>query len=132
MFVEDFNGSETCDTIEQLISTMRKRDEKGYNEFWICMDEEEMHPCIVVLVYKDLACLHYFEEEEEPGWSTATECLNGLDEEGLTKFYTNGGAEEITIENGMIVSFDKAVEVVTEFVNTGRMPDCIEWEEEWS
>lgn len=41
MLIEDFNHSDTCDTIELLISAIQKRD-KGYNEFGICIDEEEM------------------------------------------------------------------------------------------
>lgn len=43
MFIEDFNHSETCDTVEQLISAMQKRDDKGYNEIGICIDEEEIY-----------------------------------------------------------------------------------------
>lgn len=129
MFVEDFYGMKICNNIEQLSKEMQKRDDKGYNEFWICMDEEERYPCIVVSVYNDLAYLHYFEDEGEPGWSSVTEQSNGLDEEGMTKFYTNSGMEEIMIENGSIVSVDKAMEAVAEFMDTEEMPDCIEWEE---
>lgn len=129
VFLEDFKCSVTCNTIEQLTSAMQKRNDKGYNEFWICMDEKQSYPCIVVSVKDDLAYLHYFEEEGEPGWASVSERLNGLDEEGMTTFYTNNGAEEIMIENRAIVAFDKAVEAVEEFSDTGRMPNCMEWEE---
>lgn len=33
------------------------------------------------------------------------------------------------IENRAIVTVDKAVETVVEFINTNEMPKCIEWEE---
>lgn len=129
MFVEDFYGSEICNTIEELSKIMQRRDNRGYNEFWICIDEEEMYPCIVISVFNEIAYLHYFEDEGEAGWSSVTKQSNGLDEEGMTKFYTNSGAEEIMIENRAVVTVDKAVEVVAEFFNTEEMPNCIEWEE---
>ena len=129
MFVEDFNGTEICNNMEELSKIMQRRDENGYNEFWISLDEEEQYPCIVVSVYQDLAYLHYFEDGGEPGWMSVMETSNGLDEEGMTRFYTNGGTEEIMVENGAIVTVDQALNAVAEFSDTEEMPDCIGWEE---
>lgn len=129
MYIEDFHGPEYCYDKEQLTVVMQKRNKQGYNEFWICINEEQTYPCIVVLVYKNLAYLHYFEEEGEPGWSSVAEQINEPDEEGMTKFYTNSGTEEVMIEDRAIVTVDKAVEVVFEFSITKKRPNCMEWEE---
>lgn len=129
MYIEDFHGSEYCNEKEQLTVAMQKRNKQGYNEFWICINEEQTYPCMVVLVYKNLAYLHFFEDEGEPGWTSVAEQINESDEDGMTKFYTNNGTEEVMIENRAIVTVDKVVETVVEFINTNEMPKCIEWEE---
>lgn len=129
MYIEDFHGSEYCYNKEQLSIVMKKRNKQGYNEFWICINEEQTYPCIVVLVYKNIAYLHYFEEEGNSGWTSVADQINRSNEKGMTKFYTNNGTEEVMIENRAIVTVDKAVETVVEFINTNKMPKCIEWEE---
>lgn len=128
MYIEDFIKGEAFDETEQILEIMQRRNDEGFNEFWISADEEEMYPCLVVSVNHDLAYLHYFEEEGEAGWRAVSEGPNGLEEDKTTTFYTNG-SEEILIENCAVVTFDQAVKAVIEFFNTEEMPECMEWEE---
>ena len=126
MLVEHFMGQNKCDSLEELRKVLSERTEKGVNEFIISMNEQ--FPYMIIAVREKYACLIYFREEDDPGYSSInTNPI--LDADGISIFYTNTDSEEIEAANYSIVKIEDAVSAVEEFFETLQLPKCIEWEE---
>ncbi len=126
MLVEHFMGQNKCDSLEELRKVLSERTEKGVNEFIISMNEQ--FPYMIIAVREKYACLSYFREEDDPGYSSInTNPI--LDADGISIFYTNTDSEEIEAANYSIVKIEDAVSAVEEFFETLQLPKCIEWEE---
>lgn len=126
MLVEHFMGQNKCDSLEELRKVLSERTEKGVNEFIISMNEQ--FPYMIIAVREKYACLSYFREEDDPGYSSInTNPI--LDADGISIFYTNTDSEEIEAANYSIVKIEAAVSAVEEFFETLQLPKCIEWEE---
>lgn len=126
MMIEHFYGKEQCNQLDEITTVLQKRTDKEVNEFIIYGQTE--FPCMMVLVNKEYACLHYLDEEGSSGFRSLGDCAN-LDEEGSSVFYTNTDTEEIWEENLAVVPFSTALLAVQEFFQTGAIPTCIEWDE---
>lgn len=126
MLVEHFMGKKECKSIEELEEVLEVRTKKNVNEFII--SSESYFPYMVMSVKNDYACLNYFWEDNNPGYSSIGDGTD-LDEDGISIFYTNTDEEEIEVANYSIMSVSKAVMAVKEFFETGTLPKCIEWEE---
>ncbi len=125
MLVEHFNGKRECLDIKELIETLKERTDKNVNEFIISLDEE--FPYIIMAVNNDLACLSYFYEENDCGYSSFNN-QPFLDEDGITIFYTNTDSEEIEVENCMVIKIEDGIAAIIEFFETNQLPKCIDWE----
>ena len=79
-------------------------------------------------VKEKYACLSYFREEDDPGYSSVND-TPVLDADGISIFYTNTDSEEIEVANYSIIEIEDAVSAVEEFFETLQLPKCIEWEE---
>ncbi len=55
--------------------------------------------------------------------------LTDLPQDGISVFYTNTPTEEIQIYNDYVIPKTLAQTIVKDFVETGKMSDCVEWEE---
>ncbi len=53
----------------------------------------------------------------------------GLEEDGISIFYTNTDQEEVMVENAFVIDIEKAIEIVCEFFSTEVLPMCVQWEE---
>ncbi len=127
MHIEHFKGIDECNNIELLPQILEKKTEKGVNEFWI--SEKGDYPLIGVLTNQNYAYVHYFKEEGEPGFQVISNENVGLDLKGTTVFYTNTDKEEVYIPNNAVITIGRAIEIVSEFFLTNKMPKCIEWTE---
>ncbi len=126
MLGEHFMGQNKCDSLEELRKVLSERTEKGVNEFIISMNEQ--FPYMIMAVKEKYACLSYFREEDDPGYSSInTNPI--LDADGISIFYTNTDSEEIEVANYSIVKIVDVVSAVEEFFETLQLPKCIEWEE---
>ena len=126
MLVEHFMGQKECDSLEELREVLSERTEKGVNEFIISTHEQ--FPYMIMSVKGKHACLNYFREEDDPGYSSVN-ANPVLDADGISIFYTNTDSEEIEVANYSIVKMADAVSAVEEFFETLQLPKCIEWEE---
>ncbi len=126
MLVEHFNGAKECRDLKELRLILNERTEKGVNEFIISTDEK--FPYMIMAVKENYACLNYFREEDDPGYSSINK-FPLLDEDGISIFYTNTDSEEIEVANYSILKFEDAVTAVMEFFESYQLPKCIEWEE---
>lgn len=123
MVIEHFGDKKICNNFQDIEQELQFRTQKGVNEFIIY--EEESFPCLVILVNADTAYLHYYEEEDDPGFRS----IGNENEKGKSIFYTNTDKEEVVIENMSIVSFSLAVMAAKEFYETKERPTCVEWDE---
>ena len=126
MLVEHFMGQKECNNLEELREVLDERTEKGVNEFIISTHEQ--FPYMIMSVKERYACLSYFREEDDPGYSSVND-TPVLDADGISIFYTNTDSEEIEVANYLIVEIEDAVSAVVEFFETLQLPKCIEWEE---
>lgn len=126
MIVEHFMGKKECSDFEELREILDKRTEKGVNEFIISTNEK--FPYMIMSVKGEYACLSYFREEDDPGYSSVNN-VPILDKDGISIFYTNTDSEEIEVANYSIIKIEDAVSAVKEFFETQQLPKCIEWEE---
>jgi hypothetical protein len=109
--------------LEQILNL---RTNKGVNEFVLYNEPEYLY--LVLLVNKDYTYLHYYSQDDHPGFrSMASD--NGLDDNDTSIFYTNTDKEEVSIPNDSIMSFNNALIAVKAFFETGDMPKSIEWDE---
>ena len=126
MLVEHFAGKTECDDAAELREVLKKRTEKGANEFII--SPKERFPYMVMAVNGTHACLSYFRNENDPGFSSVNE-NPVLPPDGSSIFYTNTDDEEIEVANYSVVEAGTAVSAVEEFFCTNQLPKCIAWEE---
>lgn len=126
MLVEHFLGKKECNDLDELREVLNKRTEKGVNEFIISTYEQ--FPYMIMSVKGKYACLSYFREEDDPGYSSVNSAPV-LDADGISIFYTNTDSEEIEVANYSIIDIKNATSAIEEFFETLQLPKCVEWEE---
>lgn len=126
MLIEHFEGKKECKNLQEIVETLKKKTDKNVNEFIISTDEQ--FPYIIMAVKGVHACLSYFRNENDCGYSSVN-TTPFLDENGISIFYTNTDNEEIEVENTAIIMLDDAIAAVIEFLQTKQLPQNIVWEE---
>lgn len=126
MIIEHFEGKNECNSLENIDDILTRRTHKGVNEFII--NGKQKFPYMVVLVNDNYAYLHFYKEDDDPGFRSIGGDTD-LEKDGDSIFYTNTDNEEVTIENVSVVPFSNALMAVKQFFETSDMPRCIEWDE---
>jgi len=123
-----FGEKSICETIEDVRNTL-KQSIDGVNEFNIAQ-ENTTFPYLAVLIngiYAHVVCVP---SEESAGLLAFSDDVEmDLDPDGISVFYTNTPSEEIEIYNDYVIPKDLAFRIAEEFAETGRMSDCVEWDE---
>jgi hypothetical protein len=123
MIIEHLKGKNICENFEEAIEVLNFRTKQGVNEFWISTEND--YPAMVLLVNNDLAYIHYFYEEGDPGIQSIGNEKLELENDENSVFYTNSDAEEVSVPNGSILSFSKALNVVKEYFETYDVPKAL-------
>jgi hypothetical protein len=126
MIIEHFEGKDECNSLDNIDNILTRRTHKGVNEFIIHGEQE--FPYMVVLVNNNYAYLHFYKEDDDPGFRSIGGDTD-LENDGDSIFYTNTDNEEVSIENVSVVPFSNALMAVKQFFETRDMPKCIEWDE---
>lgn len=126
MIIEHFEGKNECNSLDNIDDILTRRTHKGVNEFIIHGEQE--FPYMVVLVNNNYAYLHFYKEDDDPGFRSIGGDTD-LEKDGDSIFYTNTDNEEVSIENVSVVPFSNALMAVKQFFETRDMPKCIEWDE---
>src|ERR1035441_3537567 len=98
MRIEDFGGVSDLANEEDIEKALAKRYGEGVNEFWLFYTDNKF-PAISILVKGDIAALHYFPKDQDPGMTSIGGRLN-LEAGGTTIFYINTTEEEQEVPNG--------------------------------
>jgi hypothetical protein len=88
--------------------------------------EPRENPSLWILVNNQLANLHYFPDEEHPGYASIGD-LPLLPADGFTIFFMRSPKEEEYISNDLIVPFADALAAAKEFLVSTAFPPSIEW-----
>lgn len=126
MIIEHFKGCMTCKAYTDVEAVLAQHTAQGTNEFII--RGEEPFPYMVVLKNNNYAYVHYYNEEDHPGFRSIGNEYD-LDSSGDHVFYTNTDQEVVWIENVSIVPFTIAELAVKQFYERMEMPACIDWDE---
>lgn len=118
-----FGGKKLCTTWDDVAQTLEQTVD-GVNKFFI-VEEHTMFPYLVVLVHM------YCAPNEVDGGLLAfsDDVPTDLPPDGISIFYVNTPTEEIQIYNDYVIPKALAQTVVKDFVETGKMSDCVEWDE---
>jgi len=106
MEVYHFGGKTDCNNIEELIHVLKCRYENDRNEFELYINSFEKFPLLTILVVNELACVHYFEDEEDCGsYVYCDKDSLGLDEDAYTTFYSGLPTSETEVSNQLVIHF---------------------------
>jgi hypothetical protein len=105
-------------------AALRKRHGAGINSFWLGY-EAGGFPALNILVKGNLAHVHYFPNEDHPGFASVAKLPVPRPDE-LRVFFINP-TEEIDILNGEVIPFSDALKAAQEFAVSATMPKCIRW-----
>jgi hypothetical protein len=126
MKIEDFDSVHDLTTRLEIERALSKRHDAGINSFWLSHGTEQ-RPAINIMVNGDLAYVHYFPDEDHPGYASVG-ALSHLPRGGITNFFDGpSGGEPFDILNEAVVPFSEALKVAQEFAVSKEMPKCIPW-----
>lgn len=126
--IHHFGGNSVCATMDDVLKILEQSVD-GVNEFYIA-EEHTMFPHIVVLINGSYAYVTCVPDEEAAGLQAFSDGAEmDLAPDGISVFYINTPSEEIEIYNDYVIPKCLAVQIVKEFVETGKMATCVEWEE---
>ena len=125
MVVQDFGGAHDVNGDAEMEAILATRYGQGVNEIWLTHEGHE-YPAILILANGELACVHYFPEEFDPGYQSVG-TKQGVDPEGSTTFFVNTPTEPVYVLNTAIVPFSLACQAAKEFSKSSKLPRCIEW-----
>ena len=126
--INHFGGKALCATWDEVAQTLEQAVD-GVNEFFI-VAEHTMFPHLHILVKGDYAVVDCVPNETDAGLMAFSDNTpTDLPPDGISIFYTNTPTEEIEFYNDYVIPKTLAWTVVKDFVETGEMSSCVEWEE---
>lgn len=126
--IHHFLGENVCATINDVENVLNQ-SVNGVNEFLIAQNHN-VYPYLTVLINDLYANVTLVPSEESAGFEAFSDDTEmDLDPDGISIFYTNTPSEEIEISNDYVIPKNLAIQIVKEFVDTGNMSDCVEWDE---
>lgn len=120
MNIASNSGDHEFQTKEEAADFIRKSASNSYDDIWIYGEEE--YPCLAMLVNGDLACVHYFLNDQGDMWQSVGTC----EEEVAFGVYNEAPGN---MPGECVISLDEAIACMNQFFDTLQRPDCIEWRE---
>ena len=126
--INHFGGKNICATWDEVAQTLEQTVD-GVNEFFI-VAEHTMFPHLHILVKGDYAVVDCVPNETDAGlMAFSDDTPTDLPPDGISIFYIHTPIEEIEFYNDYVIPKTLAWTVVKDFVETGEMSSCVEWEE---
>ena len=124
MRIEDYDSE--CDVTNpaDIEKALRKRHDHGINAFWLSHGTKQF-PVIGILVNGDLAHVHYFPKDREPGFASVAKVPGPRPNE--TSIFFVRRTEKVWVLNGAVIPFSDALKAAQEFSISATMPKCIHW-----
>lgn len=112
-------GNFPFQSIEEVLDLIRT-DSLDKDDIWVNADEK--NPCIAVCTNGEYAAVTFFENEDGDMWLSFNE-----DNQNEVDFIAGG--EEWIPGPDVVISRELAIECIREFLETGKRPECIKWQE---
>lgn len=119
MKVAKNDGEYICRTVTELLMTIRNSSQMPYDDIWISREAE--YPCLAILLNGNLACVHYFLNENGDMWQSA-----GVYNQD-TEFVAGGVKTEIPAN--AVIGIEEALACAEQFWFSVERPTCVEWRE---
>lgn len=123
MIVYDFTGKEECNNLNDLLNVLKQRSKGNSNEFELRTEHE--YPYLTILVKGDLACVHYFEDEDDCGHYAYTDD-NEVKEDYIV-FNMGSENSETEISKDLVISVEQAYNVAVDFYEKQEMSNKVNW-----
>ena len=118
-----FRGNKQISNVTDLTETLKIWDSGGNAEF-VLYRKDMKHQNLTISVSRDRWYLYFFPEDDSVcGFQSLGDDRNNNE----TTHLPAGG--DIEVCNYCLVTSDVALKVAVEFMETGEMPSCIEWDE---
>lgn len=124
MTVYEFGGKKECNSITELKEVLLHRTKNGSNEFELRTNTE--YPFLTILVKNDLACVHYFENEEDCGYYAYVDDEESTNEEYVI-FNTGSEEAETEVSKDLVISVSYAYDAAIEFYKTNKRSIKMKW-----
>ena len=105
MIVYEFNGKKECNNLIELQEVLKHRSKGNSNEFELRTELE--YPFLTILIKEELACVHYFKDENDCGHYAYTD-NNGLEEEYVI-FNIGSENAESEISKELVIPVEQAL-----------------------
>ena len=112
MIVYEFNGKKECNNLIELQEVLKHRSKGNSNEFELRTELE--YPFLTILIKEELACVHYFKDENDCGHYAYTD-NNGLEEEYVI-FNIGSENEETEISKDLVIPVEQAYIAAIDFL----------------
>ncbi len=126
MLVSDLEGEYAATSKAELDHALAKRYGSGVNHFHLGLDGSQW-PSLIIMVSGELAWLYFLSSSEHAGYHSVG-AVPGLDPKGSTRFVSVGPQEEFFF-NDQVVPLADALRAAEEFSVTGKLPQCVDWQE---
>lgn len=125
MIIKDYEDSYSATNENDIEEIMAHRYKGNVNAFWLSHGANNF-PVMLVLVKENVASLHFFTKDRDPGLSSIGH-VNGYESGGISIFYMNNAEEEHEVSNDSIILVNLAICAAKEFQITKSLPKCVEW-----
>lgn len=123
MIVYEFNGKKECNNLIELQEVLKHRSKGNSNEFELRTELE--YPFLTILIKEELACVHYFKDENDCGHYAYTD-NNGLEEEYVV-FNIGSENAETEISKDLVIPVERAYIAAIDFFKTCEMSKKMKW-----
>ena len=123
MIVYEFNGKKECNNLIELQEVLKHRSKGNSNEFELRTELE--YPFLTILIKEELACAHYFKDENDCGHYAYTD-NNGLEEEYVI-FNIGSENAESEISKDLVIPVEQAYIAAIDFFETCEMSKRMKW-----
>ena len=113
------NSNYNFRTIDEALDIIRSKAQDK-DEIWV--SDGGKYPCIAVCINGDFAGITFFESEDGNMYLS-------LNKDNQVKIDFVAGGEEWLPDPDVVISKELSIEGVREFLETGKRPECIEWQE---
>ena len=123
MIVYEFNGKKECNNLIELQEVLKHRSKGNSNEFELRTELE--YPFLTILIKEELACVHYFKDENDCGHYAYTH-NNGLEEEYVI-FNIGSENAESEISKELVITVATAYIAAIDVFETCEMSKRMKW-----
>ena len=125
MRIKDYKSICNVTNPADIAAALQRRHGAGRNAFWLSYGSD-LHPAISILVSGELAYVHYFPDDDHPGFASVGN-LPGLRVGEFSEFFPEQSNDSFDIMNEAVIPFSDALKVAQEFASSPTMPKCIGW-----